>query len=172
MEHSIRYIDDSNEKIKFIRSVLFGCALIILGASIKIPLIPTSFTLQTFAIYILALIQTPKVALISTISYLLCASLGLPVFYDHANPFWLMGKSGGYLIAFPIAAYSIAYIRQKRSSITALFCGMAIIFTLGFLWLIPFFGVQVALFKGVLIFLPSELLKILGALRIAKWRNS
>jgi biotin transport system substrate-specific component len=171
MTQLIEYIENSNEKIKFLRLILFGCALITLGALIKTPLIPVSFTLQTFAIYILSLTQIPKIAFASTLSYLACASMGLPVFSGHANPFWMLGKCGGYLIAFPIAAYLIARLRQTHTPMTALLYGMALIFTLGFLWLIPFLGIQTAFIKGVLIFIPSELIKALSALHIAKRRN-
>ena len=49
---------------------IFGCALIILGASFKIPFCPVPFTLQTLALYIVALTQTPQQAFYSTASYL------------------------------------------------------------------------------------------------------
>lgn len=161
---------------KFAGLALFGCALIVLGSMIKIPLYPISFTLQTLAIYILALTQSPKQAFASALCYLVCATIGFPVFFGHANPFWIIGKSGGYLVAFPLAAYCIAQLRHKHSPITALLCGTCVTFTLGFLWLIPFFGLQVAFTKGVLIFIPSELFKVLAAIHLVvrnknSWSN-
>lgn len=161
----------SHVHIKFLCLTLFGCALITLSSFIKIPLYPVSFTLQTFAIYILALTQSPKQAFASTICYLLSGTIGLPVFCGGANPFWFMGKSGGYLVAFPLAAYCMAKLRQKSSPVIALLIGMAIIFVLGGLWLIPLFGLHIAFTKGILLFIPSELLKILAAIRLANWRN-
>ncbi len=145
--------------------VLFGTTLIILGASIKIPMYPISFTLHTLAIYLIALTQTPKQAFASVICYLLCATGGLPVLCGHANPLWFFGKSGGYLIAFPIAAYCIAKMKYIQP-LTALLCGACIIYALGMLWLIPFFGISIALTKGVLLFNPSEILKMVAALSI------
>jgi biotin transport system substrate-specific component len=164
MERTIVYIEPLNEKIKWIAQVLLGCGLITLGSLVKIPLYPVSFTMQTLAIYILALTLTPKQAFASTLCYLLCATVGLPVLCGHANLLWILGKSSGYLVAFPFAAYCMAHLRQKQSAILSLLCGMALIFTLGFLGLIPFFGIKTALVKGVLIFIPSEILKALASI--------
>ncbi len=161
----------SHVHIKFLCLTLFGCALITLSSLIKIPLYPVSFTLQTFAIYILALTQSPRQAFASVICYPLIGTIGLPVFCSGANPFWIMGNSGGYLVAFPLAAYCMAKLRQKNSPVIALLIGMAIIFIFGFLWLIPLFGLHVAFTKGILIFIPSELLKILAAIRLVNWRK-
>ena len=147
---------------------LFGCALIVLGSFLKIPLYPVSFSLQTFAVYILALTLSPKQASGAAICYLLCATIGLPVFCGHAHPFWILSQCGGYLIAFPIAAYCIAHLRQSHSSLAALFCGSAILFFLGFLWLSFYLGAQTAFTLGVLPFIPSELLKIFAAIGIAR----
>lgn len=171
MEKTTEYIEHLNNNVKSVGLALFGCVLITLGSFVKIPLYPVSFTLQTFAIYILALTESPKQAFDSALCYLLCATIGLPVLCGHANPFWIIGKSGGYLVAFPIAAYCIAQMRQKQSPLLALLCGQAVIFSLGFIWLVSLFGFYLAFTKGVLIFIPSELLKMLAAIGIAKWSN-
>jgi biotin transport system substrate-specific component len=168
MEQSISYELRFSQKMSTLTLALCGAFWITLGSLVKIPLYPVSFTLQTLVIYLLALTQKPKIAFSSALCYLLCGMVGLPVFCGHANPLWILGKSAGYLAAFPIAAYSIAQLRQTHSEIIALFCGMLIMFSLGFLGLLPFFGWQVALIKGVLIFIPSELLKILAALHYLK----
>lgn len=142
--------------------VLFGAALITVCAWIKIPFYPVPFTLQTFAIYAIALTLPPRIACASACGYLLLATVG------HANPFWILGKCGGYLMGFPFAAYLISHLRQSRSQVFALACGMGVIFGLGFLWLIPFCGWQAALIKGVLIFIPSEIFKALAAMRFKR----
>lgn len=163
--------DSTHEKPIIASTLLLGTALITCCSFIKIPLYPVPFTLQTFAIYILALTQTPRQAFASTFFYLLGATIGLPVFGGHANPTWILGKCSGYLIAFPIAAFCIAKIRLKRSAFQALLCGMLVIFFLGLLRLIPIVGLQTAFMKGVLIFLPSEIFKILAAIQLIHRRN-
>lgn len=139
--------------------ISLGCFLITVCSLVKIPFFPISFTLQTLAIYFIALTQTPKNAFLSVICYLGCATVGLPVLCGHSNCFWILGKSAGYLIAFPIATYLIAKIAEKRHPLIAIVSGQVVIFALGFLWLIPFFGLSTAGMKGVVLFIPSELLK-------------
>lgn len=156
---------------RWVVSTLFGCALITLGSYIRVPLIPVPFTLQTLALFILALTQTPKQALSSSLCYLLCATCGLPVLGGAANCFWIMGKSGGYLIAFPIASYVMARVKQSAPPFIALLSGQLIIFFLGWAWLVPFLGGDAAFLKGVAIFIPSAILKALSALAFVKWRN-
>lgn len=151
-----------NEKLKFLALSLLGGLLIHLGALIKIPMYPVPYTLQTLAISILALIQSPQQAFASVCCYLAFGTAGPSIF---------LGKCGGYFIAFPIAAYLMAKMRQRYPALIALLCGNALILLLGALWLIPFFGVKIAFTKGAFIFIPSALLKIAAALVFYKWRN-
>jgi biotin transport system substrate-specific component len=152
--------------------IVFGGALITLGSFVRIPMYPVPFTLQTLAIFILGLTQPPRRAAGAAVCYLLWATLGLPVLGGTINPYWLTGKCGGYLIAFPIAAFLISWLRKKP--IVALLCGCAVIFTLGWVWLSCFFGPKLAWMQGVVIFLPSAGLKIMLALALAsvRWRKA
>lgn len=158
----------------FFLSIL-GCCLITLSSLVKIPFYPVSFTLQTLAIFTLGLTQSPKLAFGSAICYLFSATIGLPVLCGVSNPLWMVGKSGGYLVAFPIAAYIISKISQKYPPFLAVLCGQFVIYLLGFIWLIPFFGVSIAWKSGVLFFIPGGLLKGGIAIGIAilwkKWRK-
>lgn len=161
--------------LSFVCLSILGCCLITLSSLVKIPFYPVSFTLQTLAIFILAFTQSPKLAFGSAICYLISATIGLPVLCGASNPLWMLGKSGGYLVAFPIAAYLISRISQKHSPFLAVLCGQIVIYLLGFIWLIPFFGVSIAWKSGVVFFIPGGLLKCLIAIGIAviwkKWRK-
>ncbi len=150
---------------------LLGCGVITLGSLIRIPYQPVPFTLQTLALFILALTQSPKQAFASSICYLLCATIGLPVLGGKINFLWMTGKCGGYLLAFPIASYLMARLAQKWPPLFSLICGQVVIFTLGWIWLIPFLGVKAAFTKGVLIFIPSGFFKMFAAIAYVKWRN-
>ena len=168
MEKTLRLDYSSDAGLRSIGLVLFGSALIALGSMLRIPLEPVPFTLQTLAICWVGLTQTPKEAFASATCYLLWASLGLPVLAGIANPLWISGQTGGYLIGFPVGAALIAWLRQKRSPLTALIWGQITIFAFGWIWLASFMGVKMALIYGVLIFLPSEAYKI--AVALAAWR--
>lgn len=142
---------------------LVGCGVITLFSLIKVSCYPVPFTLQTLAIFILALTQSPKQAFFSVLCYLFCGTLGLPVFCGQTNMGWMIGKCGGYYIGFLLAAYLIAFLRKFIPSFLAIVCGQLVIYTLGFFWLIPFFGISIAFHQGVVIFLPSALLKAAAA---------
>lgn len=176
-----------NENIKImtylglIRStiaIMSGCLLIILSSQVKVPFYPVPFTLQTVAIFTLGLTQSPRYALGSVLAYLVAASVGLPVFGNHANPHWLMGKCGGYLVGFPMAAYVTSYLAERTSVLVALICGHLPIYFFGFIWLSVFFGATEAWVHGVLFFIPLDILKAAIAFGVAafwkkglaKWR--
>lgn len=150
---------------------LLGMALLIVGAWIRVPFYPIPFTMQTLAVFLLGLTMTPRQAFNSVILYLICASFGLPVFTDSASTFWLFGKTAGYLVSFPLAAYLISHLKQKVSYYLAVAAGQALIYSLGFLVLSNFLGVKMAFIYGVVIFIPSALVKNLLAVRAAIWIN-
>ncbi len=161
-----------SEREAFLYLTCLGCALITVCSFIRIPFYPVPFTLQTFAVFILALTQSPKQAAASVLCYLLCATIGLPVFGGKANPLWIVGKCGGYLISFPLAVYLTAKLAQTRSPWIALLCGQAVIYAFGLVWLIPLFGISCAWMKGVLFFLPSDMIKNFLAIQLtAAWRK-
>ena len=148
-----------------------GCASLIMGAYIKVPFYPVPLTLQTFALLVIALTLPPRQACYSACGYLLLATLGFPVFYWHANPYWGIGKCAGYLWAFPISVYWIAKMKSKIGYFFASATGAVLIFTCGALWLLPFVGLKAAWLKGFVCFIPCGLSKILLALSLIKGRQ-
>jgi biotin transport system substrate-specific component len=173
MEKRIESSQVTYRELQWITLALFGAALITLGSYIRVPMYPVPFTLQTLAILVIGLTQSPKQALGSVICYLLFASVGLPVLAGKINPLWFMGKCSGYLIGFPIGACLIAWMRKKFHPVLALLSGEAVIFLMGWIWLTNLFGPKIAFLQGVVIFLPSEGLKILAALALSsvRWRK-
>lgn len=167
MEKIIELKKPVSKGISFVGLSLLGCSLISLCSLIKIPFYPVPFTMQTFAIFFLALTQSPKHALGSSLAYLLLGTLKAPVFAGHANSLWILGTCGGYLVSFPIAAYLTSKIKEKTSPMLALLAGQAAVYLLGYAWLVTFFGANVAFTKGILFFIPSDLLKCLMALLMA-----
>lgn len=137
--------------------VVCGCSLIVLGTFLKIPCYPVSFTMQTYFLFAIALTFPEKAAFKSALLFLILASIGAPVFAGKAQALWLFGKCGGYLIAFPIAVYIASYF--KNTPLKGLFFGHLAIYTLGFIGLLHIFSPLDALIKGVLIFIPSDILK-------------
>lgn len=149
----------SNTRAITLFSVVAGCCLIMICSLIRVPFYPVPMTMHTFAIFTLGLTQPPRIALASVLFFLAIGT---------GNPAWIIGKCGGYYLSFPIAAYLIAWSARRASPYLAVLLGQGVIFLMGFFWLLPFFGFRVALMKGVVIFLPSALVKMLFAVQFAR----
>lgn len=151
--------------------ILLGSLYIALLSQIEIPLKPIPVTLQTFAIFSLALFQGSKKSCLSLFLYLIAATLGLPVFpIGYIDPFWIFQPSAGYCLSFPLAAYIVGKFVdfRKFSSVSWLFlglcCGQFTIYLIGVSWLSFIIGWQNALGVGLYPFLAFDFLKILVAL--------
>lgn len=90
------------------------------SAQISIPVKPVPFTLQTLMVGLSGAFLGAKKGLYSQILYLASGAIGLPVFAPTANGFYgiasLFGPTGGYLLAFPIAAFIAGFITEKNNS--------------------------------------------------------
>lgn len=133
-------------------------------ASVSIPTVPVAITMQTFALFVLALTLTPTVCFSSIMFYLAFATLGLPVLSLGSNPLWFIGPTAGYLFAFPFAGYLMASICSKpKASLVRQIFGAAVatvvIYTFGSLWLSAFVGWSVAFHSGALFFMQMDCLK-------------
>lgn len=120
---------------------MFACIVALL-AQIKIDLpglVP--ITLQTLGIYIIACSLTPKLAVITTIVYVIMGSIGLPVFTGFRGDLSsLFGPTGGYIFSFPITSLIISIIINNKNSIIrkiiAMIVGTAVCYLIGTIWFI------------------------------------
>ena len=164
-------------------TVAAGVLLISLAAqfSIHLPFTPVPITGQTFAVLLVgAGLGTVRGALTGAL-YVLLPLAGLPLYADGAHG-WsvLSGASGGYLVAFPIAAAltgRLAELRWDRSvgsAIGAMLTGNLIIYGIGVPWLAVSLHVsaQKALEYGLYPFVAGDVLKLyLAALALpVAWR--
>ena len=82
-----------------------------IASQITIPIKPVPFTLQTMVVVLSGAFLGAKKGFYSQVIYLLAGCLGLPVFAqvpDATIGFArLFGPTGGYLLAFPAAAFEI-----------------------------------------------------------------
>lgn len=145
-------------------------ALTAIGAYIVIPLpiSPVPVTLQNLFVILSGMLLGAKAGLISQIIYLALGILGLPVFAGGtAGIGVIFSPSGGYLLAFPLAAYicgKLAGISLLKLSVSAL-TGMMIIYLSGALFMMLFweFNLLQALNAGVLPFIPGDIFKLMLA---------
>ena len=84
-----------------------GALLVALGAQVVVPVpfSPVPMTLQPLAVLAVGGLLGAAGGLSALILYLLLGILGFPVFAGGASGAWhLVGPTGGYLLAFPVAA--------------------------------------------------------------------
>ncbi len=156
-------------------SVLFIAALTAAAAQVSIPLPFTEvpFTFQPMVVLVGGLALGPRLAVLSQVLYLAAGIAGLPVFA--ASPLLppgaarLFGPTGGYLMAYPVAAFVAGYLgargfdRRYATSVLAMLAGLAIVFTGGILWLSVFMGIPAALAAGFYPFVALDLIKLAAA---------
>jgi biotin transport system substrate-specific component len=148
--------------------------LVAIGAQIEIPNQPVPFTLQTFFVLSAGALLGKRGAAMSMSLYLILGVIGLPVFSGGAFGLAkILGPTGGYLLAFPIAAFAVGYLTKLRSEywwmLVSMFIGSFIIFSLGTLQLnFLYFHNWINSFQaGFMIFSWWDGLKIVGAATIA-----
>ena len=123
-------------------TVLLGTALITLAAKINVPTWPVPVTLQSFAVAALAAAFGWRIGVATVIAYLIEGAVGLPVFATGGGIAYLVGPTGGFLLGFAAMAYVIGRAADAGASgrvITlaiAMLVGDAVLFILGFLWLL------------------------------------
>jgi biotin transport system substrate-specific component len=153
---------------------LAASALVAVCAHIAISLYftPVPLTMAPFAVLLLGLLLSQRMAAAALGAYLIEGALGLPVFapsplYGLAH---LVGPTGGYLIAYPAAAALISFLwRRSNRSFTAALASAAtgnlVILAGGALWLaaLTHASAQAAFTTAVLPFLPGDALKIASA---------
>lgn len=149
-------------------------ALTALGARFEIWQYPVPFTLQTMMVMLAGAFLGKRNGAMSQILYLGIGSIGLPVFAAGGvmGIARLLGPTGGYLLAFPIAAFIIGYLIEKRKSymwiLFSMATGLLIIFAMGTAHL-HFFVLQnwgEAFQLGFLMFGWWDLLKLVAAASI------
>ncbi len=143
------------------------------GARVEIPHEPVPYTLQTLFVLLAGAFLGARNGALSQILYLAAGILGAPVFSSGSFGIAkLLGPTGGYLLAFPIAAAIVGYlVGQRRAflwSLVSMFAGLLVIFLSGTIQLYAvYFHDWASAFKaGFLIFSWWDLLKLLAATSI------
>jgi biotin transport system substrate-specific component len=160
--------------------VFTGSVLMAVCAHVSFPLFftPVPVTLQTFGVIFLTLTLGGPRACAALLLYLMEGVCGAPVFSPHGPGAvaQLLGATGGFLMAYPVAALlggaALRLIRQPGvlQRTMASLCAEFVVFAGGVAWLALFAHRQPAsLFAvAVLPFLPGEVLKIAAAVAVSE----
>jgi biotin transport system substrate-specific component len=176
-------------------AVLFVSALTAAAAQISVPLpfTPIPFTFQPMIVLLGGAALGARLGAAAQLAYLAMGFAGFPVFA--ASPvlpqgLWrLLGPTGGYLLAYPLAAFVTGALagrgwdRRYLTAVGAMAAGLAVIFAGGVSWLAILarpiapgvsgaIGFERALATGLLPFVLADLVKLLLAAGIlpALWR--
>ena len=101
-------------------AVTLGALVVALAAQVEIPLgfSPIPITLQGAALILVGLVLGPRYGALALVTYVTMGLAGLPVFAGGSFGFIkLLGPTGGYLLAFPLAAWVAGYIAVYATAI-------------------------------------------------------
>lgn len=169
--------------------ILAGSLLVALLAQLAIPLpfTPVPITGQTLGILLVGAALGSRLGFLSLLAYLLEGAMGLPVFAGGTGGLAkILGPTGGFLLAFPLAAGLVGLLverfgldRSLPGTLLAMLLGNALLYLLGLPWLAAwlmgvgkFPGLGALLAMGLFPFLPGDLVKaVLAALLLpSAWR--
>jgi biotin transport system substrate-specific component len=141
--------------------------------SFPLPFTPVPFTIQPMIVLIGAAALGSRLGALAQIFYLMLGVAGLPVFaFSPELPQGmarLLGPTGGYLIAYPIAAFVTGLLAERGldrhylSSIAAMGIGLSVIFFGGVLWIARAAGIETALATGLYPFIVVDVIKVVAA---------
>src|SRR5438105_8609906 len=112
-----------------------------LAAQVVVPIGPVPITGQTFAVLLTGALLGSRLGAFAMIAYLIEGASGLPFFAGGmAGLPHLLGPTGGYLVAFPAAAYITGafaehgWDRKFLTAAAAMAIGSAVIILCGWMW--------------------------------------
>jgi biotin transport system substrate-specific component len=156
--------------------------------SVPLPFTPVPFTFQPMIVLLGGAALGARLGMTAQVLYLAAGIAGLPVFaFAPELPQGaarLLGPTGGYLMAYPLAAWVAGALagrgldRRYLSSLLAMAAGLAVIFTFGVTWLTLFApgaelrSFQQALAVGLYPFVLADAIKLCLAAAVmpAAWK--
>ncbi|MBM3749855.1 MAG: biotin transporter BioY [Acidimicrobiia bacterium] len=139
--------------------------------TVVLPFTAVPFTLTPLVVILAGAVLGSRLGAASQVAYLAAGVAGLQVFAPSLvlppGAGRLLGPTGGYLLAYPMAAFAAGYLAERgwdrsivRASV-ALLAGLAVIYMGGFAWLsrfVPTFGAALA--QGIAPFIVADLAKV------------
>ena len=161
-------------KIREIIGAALFSAIICITAIITVPIGAVPITLALFGVFTAAALQKPKCAIVSVLVYIIIGAIGLPVFSGFGSGIgYLMGPTGGFIFAYPIAAViiSLANFLFKKYYVAlpiSMAISLAICYLFGTVWYAVVTEVEftAAVLVCVLPFIVFDIIKIAVCLSV------
>lgn len=135
------------QAITAIAVAFLGSILLTLSAKVSVPVWPVPVTLQSLAVAAIAAAFGARIGVATVALYIGQGLAGLPVFAGaFAGPAYLLGPTGGFILAWLPMAFIIGYAADKGYSrkflplFAAMVAAAALQFVAGFGWLLMLSG--------------------------------
>jgi len=150
-------------------------AIIAIMAQIVIPMpYGVPMTLQTLAISLAGILLGPRRGAISALLYVLLGAVGVPVFAGFNGGLGaVFGPTGGFIMSFPVLAFAAGF-GAARNNTKWLYGGIIAGIVLNYLCGVVYFSIITSndlitsFVTCVLVFIPTDILKIITAGLIGK----
>lgn len=161
-------------------SIVVAAGALALAAQFALPIpgTPVPITLQPFVVVLAGLLLGPVDAAAAMVLYLVAGAAGLPVFAPIGAPGLarLLGPTGGYLLAYPVAAAVAGRLGAGRASYAtralAAMAGVLVLYVGGIAQLAILSGsFATAALLGVLPFVAADAVKALVAAALSAPRR-
>ena len=142
--------------------------------SLPLPGTPIPFTFQPLVVMLAGALLGARLGAASQIAYLAAGLAGLPVFAAGGGAAYLLGPTGGYLMAYPLAAFVVGALMGPGllRTVAALLAGLATIYAGGLAWLSATGSFDMAVVWGLRPFVLADLVKVaLAAVVAARLRG-
>jgi biotin transport system substrate-specific component len=153
-------------------AVVAFAAAVALGAKVAIPIpgTPVPFTLQPLFVLLAGAVLGSRLGSRSMTLYLLAGVAGLPVFVAGGGAAYLLGPTGGYLMAYPVAAWLAGTGARQGTgrALAGLLAALAAVYAGGLAWLAVVGSVTTAVALGVAPFVLADLVKVGIALLVSR----
>jgi biotin transport system substrate-specific component len=166
-------------------AVTFAVALTAAAAqfTVPVPFTAVPFTLTPLVVMLAGAALGSRLGAAAQIAYLGLWIAGLPVFAPSLilppGAARLLGPTGGYLLAYPVAAFVTGYLAERgwdrsfATSLAAMLAGLAVIYTGGLTMVSVYAGsFQAAILQGIVPFVVADMAKAVMAAMLlpTAWR--
>lgn len=144
------------------------------GAKVAFPIpgTPIPFTLQPMFVLLAGALLGSRLGALSQTLYLVAGAVGLPIFVAGGGMAYLLGPTGGYLLAYPLAAWLAGTGARQGAGrmLVGLLAGLLTIYAGGLAWLsiIGTAANQWVVAWGLRPFLLADLVKALLVLLVGQ----
>lgn len=143
---------------------------------VSFPVGAVPVTLSVLGVFLIGSLLSPVAAVSAELVYITIGAIGLPVFSGFSSGLGtLFGPTGGYLMAYPIMAFAVAYAAKRfERHRTAALCmsmafSLAVCYVLGTAWFctVTKLTFDHALAVCVAPFVPFDLIKAAAAVAVS-----